>query len=401
MHKIFAILLIIICNYSFANVALVNLKIDGRITNETLKEFNQALIDIEKNHQTIVLNAVQLNSTGGSVEIGWEIGRLIRKKKLNTYVGKDSRCDSACIYILIGGIQRYAFGEVGVHRTTFATDVPDDKFVKPFIEESIKLNNEYIKSMGISAMLSDALETTESWRIRSLTEVEKRQWQIFGTDRLEEELLFNQIARDRYISRHEFIDIFKSNYEDCLSDARDLKQTIFACAKDKSLKSPSYYNQLLKWLVKKFDLYPRNNIRDLPHPEQVELIRKQIRDGKLYKRYTTITEVNDLNPRSIQLKSIDMDSVRKMEAANIWWVEGDALSVLASNPIDVNLKEIYFELSTTNCGTSGGKKRLLSVPMLVNLEERNSAVYSGQLPFNYEKIIGKGTRCGVIKAAFK
>ncbi len=400
MHKIFAILLIIICNYSFANVALVNLKIDGRITNETLKEFNQALIDIEKYHQTIVLNAVQLNSTGGSVEISWEIGRLIRKKKLNTYVGKDSYCDSACVFILIGGIQRYAFGEVGVHRTTFATDVSDDKFVKPYIEESIKLNTEYIKSMGISAMLSDALETTESWRIRSLTEVEKRQWQVFGTDRLEEELLFNQIARDRHISRREFIDIFKSNYEDCLSDARDLKQTIFACAKDKSLKSPSYYIQLLKWLDKKLDLYVRTNIHDLPHPDQVETIRKKIRDGKLYKRYATITEVNDSNPKIPQLKSLGKDSVSKIETENIWWVEGDTLFVLVSNPINQNLKGIHFELSTTNCGANDGKKRLLHLSMLVNLEERNSAVYSGLLPFNYENIIGKGTRCGLIRAAY-
>ena len=69
------------------------------------------------------------------------------------------------------------------------------------------------------------------------------------------------------------------------------------------------------------------------------------------------------------------------------------------NPIDANLKEVVFELSTTDCKTDGGKKRLLSLPLLANLEAKNSAIYSGQLPFNYNKVIGIGTRCGVIKAA--
>jgi hypothetical protein len=107
-----------------------------------------------------------------------------------------------------------------------------------------------------------------------------------------------------------------------------------------------------------------------------------------------------LKSRKQELKQIDALSVQKMEASNKWWVENDTLSVLVMNPIDSNLKEVVFELSTTDCKTDEGKKRLLNLPLLANLEAKNSAIYSGQLPFKYNKVIGNGTRCGLIKAAF-
>jgi hypothetical protein len=398
MKKIISLAFIIfIISLSTHASELVNLRIHGRITNETFKELNQALSEIEKNKQKIILNAVQLDSNGGSGEAARQIGKLIRQKKLNTYVGKSSSCDSACVFILIGGVQRYAFGEVGVHRSTFAIEVPNDKFVKPFIEETVKLNTDYIKSMGISMMLSDAMETTESWKIRSLTEVEKRQWQVFGTDRLEEELLFNQIARERHISRNEFINIFKTNYDDCLKDAEQLKNTVFECAKSKTHKPHSITVQLLAWVSNKLDVSVEEQHSNKSHSEQVIEIKNKIRDNKIYLRYMSISELTSLAASSSK-KLLSAQEVAQLEKTNKWWVEGNTINVLVSNPSNQQLNEIQFNLSTTDC-QSKGTERVLRMSLTANLEERNSAVYSGQLPFNYDKIIGKGTRCGVIKAA--
>jgi hypothetical protein len=92
------------------------------------------------------------------------------------------------------------------------------------------LSNNYIKSMGVSLLLDDAMNNTESWRMRYLTDAEKQQWQVFGTDRLEEERLFNQIARSHNITRTKFIKVFKSNYKKCLNEAKALNMTIFECA---------------------------------------------------------------------------------------------------------------------------------------------------------------------------
>lgn len=228
----------------------VDLKLHGEITIESLKEFKEALESIDKNSQTIVLNAVQLNSRGGSSSAAIQIGEIIRERKLNTYVAEDARCESACVAVLIGGVQRYAFGRVGVHRTTYDKDIDDDIRVAKDIAYSLQTTSEYIKSMGISMMLDDAINTTESWRMRYLTETEKKQWQVFGTDRLEEELLFNQISRERKIPRNDFIEIFKSHYDECLNDAKELKQTVFECAKSRNIKPLPLHQQFARWSVK-------------------------------------------------------------------------------------------------------------------------------------------------------
>ena len=377
----------------------VTIRIEGEITPKDLIELKSALKQLDESKKTLHMNSVVLESHGGSGDTAVEIGKLIRARKLNTYLASDADCASACVEILISGVQRYAFGNVRVHRATFLYDSDKDDHVEKFIKEAKKSNEDYVRLMGISIMLADAMDSTVSWSIRQLTELEKNQWQVFGFDRLAEELYFNQTARERHISRNEFIHIFKSNYEDCLKEARDFKQTVFDCANSKSLKAPSYLMQLMKWLDKKLDSYIGTDMNDLSFHDQVEALRKQIRDGKLYKRYTTITEVKDLNPTNQQLKPIGSLSVQKMEAANKWWVENDTLSVLVMNPTDSKLKEVVFELSTTDCKTDGGKKRLLSLPLLANLEAKNSAIYSGKLPFNYNKVIGNGTRCGLIKAA--
>lgn len=383
----------------FKDSHAVAIRIEHEITPKDLTDFKSALKQLDESKKTLHMNSVVLNSHGGSGDVGKEIGKLIRARKLNTYLATDDDCASACVHVLLGGVQRYAFGNVRVHRATFMGESDGDANVGKFIREAQKSNEEYVKSMGVSLMLADAMDSTESWGIRQLTELEKKQWQVNGFDRLTEELYFNQTARERYISRHEFIDIFKSNYDDCLKEARDFKQTVFDCAKNKKLKEPSYYIQFLKWLDKKLDLYIEADSKPLSFQENVEALRQKIRNGKLYLRYTTITEVKEINAQSSNTKTLDSLYVQQMEAANIWWVEGNKLSVLVLNPTKSDLKEVVFELSTTDCKTEGGKKRLLALPLLVNLEASNSAVYNGELPFNYDKVIGKGTRCGIIRNA--
>jgi hypothetical protein len=209
----------------------VHLRIKGEITGATLAEFKEAIESIENNNQKIVINAVQLNSFGGSISAAMQIGKIIRKKRLNTYIAEDARCESACIAILLGGVQRYPFGKVGVHRITYDQDIDDDSRVAQDIEDSLKMTSDYIKSMGISLMLDDAINTTESWRMRYLSETEKRQWNVFGTDRLEEEIYFNKLSRELKISRNELIKFFKLNYDECLNQAKKLKYDVFNCTK--------------------------------------------------------------------------------------------------------------------------------------------------------------------------
>lgn len=57
------------------------------------------------------LRVIYLDSTGGAISAGVQIGRMIRKAGLATAVKADAaRCDSACTLIFAGGVTRHYIG---------------------------------------------------------------------------------------------------------------------------------------------------------------------------------------------------------------------------------------------------------------------------------------------------
>ncbi|MEP5758374.1 MAG: hypothetical protein ABJ327_03485 [Litoreibacter sp.] len=67
------------------------------------------------------IQRVRLNSPGGSVQDALEIGRMLRKARLETLLGAGDICLSACPYVLASGIERRVHGtaQVGVHQHYF------------------------------------------------------------------------------------------------------------------------------------------------------------------------------------------------------------------------------------------------------------------------------------------
>ena len=170
----------------YQNTQEVTIRIEGEITPKDFIDFKSALKQLDESKKSLHMNSVVLESNGGSSYISKAIGKLIRARKLNTYLPIDAECSSACVHILISGVQRYAFGAVRVHRATFMYDTDKDEHVEKFIGEAKKSNEDFVRSMGISILLADAMDSTVSWSIRQLTELEKNQWQVFGFDRLAE-----------------------------------------------------------------------------------------------------------------------------------------------------------------------------------------------------------------------
>ena len=215
----------------------VTIKIHHQIIEEDIVEFNNALETIERDKKVLHMNAVQLNSHGGKGSVGRKIGTIIKEKKLYTYVGPTAICESACVYILMGGVVRYPFGQVGVHRTTYSDDAEiDDSMTESTVRFDIKTVKDYGVTMGLTLALTEAMLNTESWKMRYLKEKEKREWQVFGTDRAYEERLFTSIAKALPMDRDHYIRVFSSNYEDCLSEARRFERTAYDCAKTKQEK---------------------------------------------------------------------------------------------------------------------------------------------------------------------
>lgn len=232
----------------YKDTSEVTIRIHHQIIEEDLIEFKNALESIEKEKKVLHMNAVQLNSMGGNGSIGRKIGTIIREKKLYTYVAPKSICESACVYILMGGVVRYPFGEVGVHSTTYGRGVEvDDNLTESFVRIDIQFVKEYSTAMGMTRALTDAILNTESWKIRTINDVEKREWQVFGTERVYEERLFTSIAIEQQMQRPNFIKVFSTNYEDCLKEAEKFERTAYDCAKTKSAKK-NYLN-IIKLII--------------------------------------------------------------------------------------------------------------------------------------------------------
>ena len=209
-------------------VAIV--KIDGRILVDEEIEFEKALDQLKADGYIIKNNAIAFNTRGGNASAARIIGENIREKKLNTYVGPNSVCGSACIYGVIGGVVRNIYGRVSVHRSSYNDEVPVHK-IKKFIAWSEDEGRKHIYQMGISNLLTDAITTTPHWASRLLTETEMRRWQLNTTERLYEELSFRAIAAETDTNVEDIQDKFPKLKEKCEPQVREFKVAQWDCVR--------------------------------------------------------------------------------------------------------------------------------------------------------------------------
>ena len=210
------------------------ISITGRIDSRDANDFEELLKQDAFTGRPLHLNVVQLKSEGGSANAAIEIGRLIRLNGLNTYVAPTDYCASACVYAFLGGVQRYGFGVIAVHDTTYienskvvTTDLP------LIIAHSDNKISSYLNEMSIGRPLIDAIHSANFWELRTLTEDEKLLWRVNGTDRAASEVLVTKIAEKRSMTREDFVRVVSTQYDQCFSQMRLLKQTVWECLAQK------------------------------------------------------------------------------------------------------------------------------------------------------------------------
>ena len=217
----------------------VTIRITDKIVFSDLVDFKNALQRIENDKLKLHLNTVQLVSDGGSGLTAVEIGRLIRKNNLNTYVAPKDYCSSACFVIFLGGVQRYGFGNLGLHDSTFSEDVKfEKKDLTKLIEQSDKRHIDYLREMDISVSLADIVHGTKFWDVRYLTEEEKSLYRVNGTDRATSEVLVIEISKERKLSKEEFKKVLRTNYSSCNAEMKYLKQTTWDCVRTRNYVQP-------------------------------------------------------------------------------------------------------------------------------------------------------------------
>lgn len=202
--------------------------IENRINHKDWQALKDALDEVEADGYELKLNAIVLNSKGGGPTSARALGKIIRDKKLNTYVSPKSECSSACVDVLISGVVRMAFGTVKVHRTKFYEVVPIDELEDKLIGAD-KITRDYIEHMGISSLLTEATLMTPEYATRTLTMREKENWGVHAIERIHEAMWIRKTAIRYAISIEDVTDVLVDNYYTCERKAKIFEMTLLEC----------------------------------------------------------------------------------------------------------------------------------------------------------------------------
>lgn len=208
----------------------VSIKVVGEIQYEEEYSLEDAIETVQREKFNLKLNAVVLNTRGGNVDAALKMGRLIRKHGLNTYLAPNSECASACIFLMIGGITRMAFGELSVHRSGVDTNSPTTlEKLKKHNEDNTKEVNDYVEEMGISPLLADAILMTPNWRTRQLTWRDRTRWGVHGMDTIHEEMWFRDASRTAKLTVPVFRNTIFDYFKHCENETKKFRSTFYEC----------------------------------------------------------------------------------------------------------------------------------------------------------------------------
>jgi hypothetical protein len=168
--------------------------ITGTIERGDLIKFKSLLSSLKKKYGEKACSDgntfVHINSEGGDVEEALLIGREIRKSSLGVIVHQYSSCLSSCVFILAGGVNRLAFGKIGIHRPYFSAvqsgkSSDDIRAMRNQVNKQIK---SYLSYVDVPENLLDEMLAIPPEKIKMLSEVELIKFRLHGKDATQDEI---------------------------------------------------------------------------------------------------------------------------------------------------------------------------------------------------------------------
>lgn len=160
---------------------------------------------------------VSLDSKGGDVAAAMEIGRMFRKARVDTIIGVNGKCLSACVFLLAGSVKRtYLGGPVGIHRPYSAdTEAITFEAMQERTTRSGNLASSYLKEMNIPNTLYDAMTQVPPEQIKILNKAELNRYGLDANDPVFAELERNAEARAAGVSKSDYL-ARKAAYDQCV-----------------------------------------------------------------------------------------------------------------------------------------------------------------------------------------
>ena len=130
---------------------------------------------------------VDVDSPGGEIFATLEIGRMMRAEGASIAVGKGASCISACVFLLMGAIQRHISGDacVGIHRPSLrapqaggSRQGSEDRVVDALSEQLVL----YAQQMNVPRKIIDAMMLVPPDRVELLNASELATYGIKRVD---------------------------------------------------------------------------------------------------------------------------------------------------------------------------------------------------------------------------
>jgi len=158
----------------------------GHIEAADADQFAMHLKTIRKENLRLVDDSVWLHSWGGHRWAGFAMGRMIRRSHMATLVQYGGQCDSACVWVLVGGVCRAAIGHVGVHRVVFFEPQDGPDLERDIAKRDRELKR-YLAEMDVPLELWTIAHNTPSWGATYLSDIRKRIYGLYTTLPAEQE----------------------------------------------------------------------------------------------------------------------------------------------------------------------------------------------------------------------
>lgn len=134
---------------------------------------------VKRGRQKIVGNYVTLAGNGGDVDAAMEVGRLLRKLGVSTFVASGDQCLSSCVFAFMGGDRRTVAGHIGIHRPYFSSTRKVENRRLHYRQLQQRLQR-YIEELDFPPSLYEALMRVPSESISILSGADLKKYYLHG-----------------------------------------------------------------------------------------------------------------------------------------------------------------------------------------------------------------------------
>ena len=179
----------------YADRQYVSVSITNEIITGDTERLRNILNEINWNNYRLKEDSIYLNSIGGSINEAKQMGHLIRKHHIATKINENDTCESACVFILVSGTCRMALGYVGVHRSRSDFNYRDFDELQRYIPSRNESDRDFLKKMGTSEDLVNAMDFIPAWTMRFLEDKTKLKAGLYVSPEIESNYWQEVISR--------------------------------------------------------------------------------------------------------------------------------------------------------------------------------------------------------------